>query len=230
MNDERNEILFSQLADGELESDRLNEVLLDALDDEQSRTKLKEMLRQRQATSPWRGVQPPRPIVIVAKQAAPMPRRRLPWRVASMAVAACLGGVLVLTGFWAAGRLGNSGPAEPRYGPGIETVSSPAVTTEQMQQVAEVFALHESIAGPLAWYAADDQNIKLASARGAEASNQPVAVLLRLTPTSPARPHARMSSCAERESPRQLSCPSILRRLYRSRSTSRPRARTGRSR
>ena len=54
------------------------------------------------------------------------------------------------------------------------------VTPEQMQQVAKVFALHESVAGPLAWYAADDQNIRLASARGAATGQSPIAVLLRL--------------------------------------------------
>jgi hypothetical protein len=56
------------------------------------------------------------------------------------------------------------------------------VTPEQMQQVAMVFALHESVAGPLAWYAADDQNIRLASAGETEAGQTPIAVLLKLGP------------------------------------------------
>jgi len=49
-----------------------------------------------------------------------------------------------------------------------------------MRQVAMVFALHESVAGPLAWYAADDETIRLASAGGTEAAQTPIAVLLKL--------------------------------------------------
>ena len=57
-----------------------------------------------------------------------------------------------------------------------------SVTPEQMRQVAKVFALHESVAGPLAWYAADDQNIRLASARDEQIGHAPIAVLLKLDP------------------------------------------------
>jgi len=66
--------------------------------------------------------------------------------------------------------------------------------------VAKVFAMHESVAGPLAWYAADDQNIKLASARGTEASSRPIAVLLRLAPASPdGAVHTYVIVCREGE-------------------------------
>jgi hypothetical protein len=59
------------------------------------------------------------------------------------------------------------------------------VTPEQMRQVAMVFALHESVAGPLAWYAADDETIRVASARGTEVGQTPIAVLLKLGPAGP---------------------------------------------
>jgi hypothetical protein len=105
-------------------------------------------------------------------------------RLGSLAMAACVGGLLVLAGVWAAGGMGRSGrPESP--GPGSGSRALAQVSPEQMQQVARVFAFHESVAGPLAWYAADDQNIRVASAQGAEAGHAPIAVLLRLEPAVP---------------------------------------------
>jgi hypothetical protein len=180
--DENDEILMSQLADGELSSDRANEVLLGVLDAPARREKLKAMLTLRQATACWRTRQPHRPVMVVAKRSRGFRHAPIAWRVGAMAAAACIGGLLVLTGIWAAGRLGT-----PRTDGQRQTAShtdlppiATQVSLEQMQQVAKVFALHESVAGPLAWYAADDQNIRLASATGADAGQQPIGVLLRL--------------------------------------------------
>ena len=50
MMNEHDEILLSQLADGELSSDQANEVLLDVLDAPDEREKLKGLLRLRRAT------------------------------------------------------------------------------------------------------------------------------------------------------------------------------------
>jgi hypothetical protein len=188
MMNENEEILMSQLADGELPSDQTNELLLGVLDEPSGREKLKGLLRLRQATAGWRTSQPPRPVVIVAERLRPLRRGLHAWRMGSLAVAACVGGLLVLTGVWAAGWMGN--PAGPRHqwqiapGPDANPVAT-LVTPEQMRQVAKVFALHESVAGPLAWYAADDQNIRLASARPAEAGLPTIAVLLRLESAAP---------------------------------------------
>jgi hypothetical protein len=203
MMNENDEILMSQLADGELPSDRVNELLLDVLDVPAEREKLKGLLRLRQATAGWRTSQPPQPVVIEADRPRPLRRGRMAWRMSSLAVAACVGGLLVLTGVWAAGWMAR--PAGPdRQGPVAQ--APPAgyadrVTPEQMRQVAKVFALHESVAGPLAWYAADDQNIRLASARGAEAGRPLIAVLLKLESAAPgASPSAPSASSGQASS------------------------------
>ena len=125
--------------------------------------------------------------MIVADRPRPLRRGRMAWRMSSLAVAACVGGLLVLAGVWAAGWMAR--PAEPGR-QGLVAQAPPAgyadqVTPEQMRQVAKVFALHESVAGPLAWYAADDRNIRLASARPAEAGLPLIAVLLRLESAAP---------------------------------------------
>lgn len=188
MNNENDEILMSHLVDGELPSDQANDLLLGVLDDATGREKLKELIRLRQATAGWRASQPARPVMIVSDRPRPMrPRRRLAWRMGGLAVAACIGGLLVLAGVWAAGWV--RGPVRPLHqwqiAPGPDTPPTVArVSSEQMRQVAQAFELHESVAGPLAWYAADDQNVRLASARGAEAGQTPIAVLIRLNATA----------------------------------------------
>jgi len=179
MTNERDEILMSQLADGELSSDQANELLLSVLDAPADREKLKALLRLRQTTAGWRNRQPKRPVMIVAGRPGAFRRGRAAWRMGGLAVAACVGGLLALAGIWAAGWLG--GPVRQTY----QWPTVAQVTPEQMQQVAMIFALHESVAGPLAWYAADDQNIRLASAGGTEAGQTPIAVLLKLGPAGP---------------------------------------------
>lgn len=190
MTNEQDEMLYSQLADGEIDGDQLNELLLKVLDDPHGRERLREMLRLRQTTGAWRRGRPERPVIVA--HGATIPRHvRLPWRFGSLAAAAVIGGVLVFGGFWAANRLQR---------PGGE-VSHGSVTAEQMQQVAQVFELHESVAGPLAWYAADDRTVRLASARGSEARHAPIAVLLKLGSASsdgPARTFVIV--CREKES------------------------------
>jgi len=187
MSEEKSEILMSQLADGELASDQVNELLLGVLDEPAGREKLKAMLRLRQATASWRASRPAQPVLVVAQpaQAQPVPRRRpaASWRLGSLAVAACVGGLLVISGIWAAGwlarpvRQSNPWPGASNRGGSRVAVR---VSPEQMRQVAKVFALHESVAGPLAWYASDDQNVRLASASPGGAGQPPIGVLLRL--------------------------------------------------
>jgi len=183
MTNENDEIRMSQLADGELASDQANDLLLDVLDAPAQREKLKTMLRLRRAMVGWRTQQPQRTVVVVSQQRHLHRRWRITRRLSNLAVAACVGGLLVLTGIWASGWLGSPIRSEHQWQitPGPDALSAAAqVSPGQMQQVAKVFALHESVAGPLAWYAADDQNVRLASARGAEAGQAPIGVLLRL--------------------------------------------------
>jgi len=183
MSDERNDILLSQFVDGELPSDRANELLLSVLDVPAERERLNDMLRLRQVTVGWRTRQPPQPALVVAERLRAFRRGRSARRLSGLAVAACIGGLLVLSGIWAAGWLGRTvqpGDSQQIVDPHITPPAVAHVSIEQMRQVAKVFALHESVAGPLAWYAADDQNIRLASAKRAEVSQAPIGVLLTL--------------------------------------------------
>ena len=54
------EILLSQLIDHELPVEQANQVLADALDNAESRQRLKDMLRLRQLFAPWRQQEPVR--------------------------------------------------------------------------------------------------------------------------------------------------------------------------
>jgi len=209
MTHEQDEILMSQLVDGELPSDQANELLSGVLDDADKRESLKELLRLRQATAAWRARQPTKPILAMTDQPRSFRRNRLVWRMGGLAVAACIGGLLVLTGVWAAGWVLN--PVRPAHqwqvSPAPDSPTSLArVSPEQMRQVAQAFELHESVAGPLAWYADDDQNIQLASAQGAQ-SGQPIAVLLRLEGEAASPSRTLIIVCRE-DSPAVIELPS----------------------
>lgn len=103
MTNEEHGIRLSQLADGEMSGDEANELLLDVLDDPAAREELKQMLRLRRSTAAWRRRRPPRPVMVLADRPAPRVRGRAAWRLGGLAVAACVGGLLVLAGVWAAG-------------------------------------------------------------------------------------------------------------------------------
>jgi len=186
MTAENDELLFSQLADGELPNDQANELLLRLLDAPAEREKLRDMLTLRRATAGWRARQPERPVMVVGASPHVATRRRSVWQLGRLAVAACVGGLLVMAGLRLMGPADS--PSQRDGGRQVTTSSEPSaarVTPEKMQQVAKVFSLHESVAGPLAWYAADDQKIRLAAAKGPEASRRPIAVLLKLASDAP---------------------------------------------
>jgi hypothetical protein len=208
MTNEQDDILLSQLADGELPSDQANELLLGVLDAPAEREKLKGFLRLRQATVGWRAMQPRQPVMVVAERPAlslskgpqSYRRGRAAWRVGSLAVAACVGGLLVLAGVWAAGFLSNARRSEAP--PAVAQVSA-----EQMRQIANVFALHESVAGPLAWYAADDRNIRVASAQEADAGQAPIGVLLKLDSATPGMRARTLVIVCRNDQPAVISLP-----------------------
>jgi hypothetical protein len=191
---EEREILLSQLVDNELPADRAGQVLMDLLEDPEQREQLKAMLRLRQALEPWRRQEPKQAIVALPLVKSRENASRPNWRPMSLAVAAMLGGVLVACGFGLSGWLRGEGtlakvdrPAEdPSLQPRI-LANQPrqpviVVTPEQRREIARAFALHESVAGPLSWYAADDSTIQVAPAQDGEKSDQPIAVVLRLVP------------------------------------------------
>ena len=180
----QDDLWMSELADGQLDSDRANELLLGVLEDPPRRRRLAEMLRLRQMTTTWRTQRPAMaPLVVIA---AARPAGHGAWAVARLAMAACVGGLLVMGGLWASTRLER--PAPP--GATVADAAGAAargVSSEQMQQVASVFELHESVAGPLAWYAADEQSVRVEPASADAPRRTPIAVLLRLGNAGTAR-------------------------------------------
>jgi hypothetical protein len=189
---EEREILLSQLVDGELPADQANEVLADVLDDSESSRQLKAMLRLRRALGPWRRQEPVRAVVALPPAQPGRSASQLPGRVMSLAAAAVLGGVLVAGGFYMDSRLGRKrsdvpiarqpeDAAVPQIAPARHQPVL-LVTSDERREIARAFALHESVAGPLSWYAADDATIQVAPAQKGEKLQQPVAVVLRLSP------------------------------------------------
>ncbi len=190
---EEREILLSQLVDHELSDDRADQVLLETLEDVESWGRLKAMLKLRQTLGPWRRQESPRAIVALPLT-RPLQRSSQPgWRPMSLAAAAALGGVLVAGGFYLGGRFNGNRTVATNDQPSVDAPSRPhkapnpqqpviVVTPEQRSEIDRAFALHESVAGPLSWYAADESTIQVAPARPGEKSGQPVAVVLRLLP------------------------------------------------
>ena len=176
---EERELVLSQLADGELPADQASEVLLEVLGDEEAQERLKAMIRLRQSLAPWRRQEPRRPVVAAHRVGGgPRSRRRL----ASLAAAAVLGGILVGGGVYVGGRLGGERPEDSTVRPRPDQLPVMIVTPEQRHEIARAFALHESVAGPLSWYAADDLNIQMTEASKEETLQQPIAIVLRLAP------------------------------------------------
>jgi hypothetical protein len=188
---EERQVLLSRLVDNELPDHQAVEVLMAALEDAESREQLKAMLTLRQAMQRWRRQEPPRAIVAVP----PVPPAETVsyggWRPMTLAAAAILGAVLVTCGFYLGGWLSVDRSATASNLPSAKVKpQSPVasdqqrrvvlVTPEERSEIARAFALHESVAGPLSWYAADETTIQVAPIQQGEKLEQPIAVVLRL--------------------------------------------------
>ena len=192
---EEKDLLLSQWVDGELPADQADQVLADALDNVELREQLKAMLRLRQVLGRWTRQEPPQNIALDATAHLPGSSKIAIKHVtdgnhpfgsfrtlSGLAAAAILGGVLVAGGFFLEGLYrAASSPVTVAVRP--VTV----VTPEQRQEIARAFALHESVSGPLSWYASDDATILVAPAKKGETLRKPIAVVLRF---------ARDASCA----------------------------------
>lgn len=185
---EEKDLLLSQWVDGELPADQADRVLADALDNEEQREQLKAMLRLRQVLGRWKRQEPPKNIALDATAHLPGSSEIAIEHLgggnhpsgsfrplSGLAAAAILGGVLVAGGFFLGGWYRTApSPATVAVRP-VVTV----VTPEQRQEIARAFALHESVSGPLSWYASDDATILVAPAKKGETLRKPIAVVLR---------------------------------------------------
>jgi hypothetical protein len=179
-----NDETFSKLTDGELTSGELNEALLSTLDDPAARDELKLHIQLRQANAAWREE-------MRGAEVAPVKQLRdfnypRTHRI-RYAAAACIVGVLVLSGvmggLWMAPQNLNSCRHAPYVYPTVRVV-----TPEEQRDLTEAFALHESVAGPLAWYASDENEILVAPAEDKATLGEPVAVAMSFTgPTGKTR-------------------------------------------
>lgn len=186
MNNELDDVQLSQLCDGELDNRDMVRTLLGVLDDEAARGRLREQLRLRELTAPWREQVPS--MSGSATATAPSPQsspargggeitRHL--RSLTTIAATLAGGLLVGVGAWLGSHFAH-GPAPVAHNQ-IKPLQHTVVGRVQREQVAKVFAFHESVAGPLQWYAADDQEIEVSAADASDRNAQPVAAVLRLT-------------------------------------------------
>jgi hypothetical protein len=169
------DLRLSELVDGELDRDGANALLLETLDDAEARERLKGLLRLRHVLAPWRR-QEPRCVQVPVAPASGRSGSRS--QAAGYAVAAAIGGLLVMGGFMLARSPGRDDPGHaktPMVGRGQQDLSP-----ETVHQMAQVFAFHESVGGPLKWYASDDQEVQLASFDGTRPPGEPVVVFLDL--------------------------------------------------
>ncbi|MGD9126940.1 MAG: hypothetical protein PVH19_06135 [Planctomycetia bacterium] len=187
MNDKYEQI--SMLVDGELPTEAANELLREIMADETLRKELEEQLRLRATLAPWRKQQPKNALLhATISQAAPTTSHFGPSplrRYAEIVGAAVLAGLLVFAGFWVA-RNGHQ-PNQVAYNPPLK--QSWIITPEKQKEVADIFAFHESVAGPLTWLADGESKIEVNEASETSAKQQAIAVLIRLKgdPNQPTR-------------------------------------------
>src|SRR5262249_34071240 len=113
------EVILSQLADGELAHDETIATLLAALDSEESRDRLRRHLQLRQMTSAWRSQTPSSDLTPALSRPAPTPlnssanERLYKQRShgANFLVASLAGGLLVALGVWV-GKSSHVAPVE----------------------------------------------------------------------------------------------------------------------
>jgi hypothetical protein len=186
------DVVLSQLADGELPHDETVGALLVALEDEDSRNRLRQHLQLRQMSAAWRSQKPSANLMPAVPAATPtplrptsngFPRSRSP-QSSSIMVASVMGGLLVLLGVW----VGKSSHAPVSAIVDVPRPPEFIVSPGQRQQIAQVFAFHESVAGPLKCFAADDQEIEVTPADAEMKNARPLAVVLRLTTEGSPRP------------------------------------------
>src|SRR5262249_5243717 len=138
------DFVLSQLADGELPHDETVGVLLAALEDEETRNRLRQHLQLRQMSAAWRAQKPSADLISAVPAAAPMPLRPTfngfprgrSFQSSSIMVASVMGGLLVLLGVW----VGKSSHGPVQQFVDVSRPSEFVVSPVQRQQIAQVFA------------------------------------------------------------------------------------------
>lgn len=205
-------LLLSQLVDGELSADEGNRVLADVfgelthvLGDVESARQLQALLELRRAIEPWRRQEPPKTVLALSGSTFANSQTRFARRMFSLASAGILGGILVAGGFFLRGQLGNDRSTVP-----WAQLPAVMVAPEQRREIARAFAFHESVAGPLSWYASDDTTIQVAPAQQGDMLPPPIAVVLRLSRDASCPLHDAIGSktyvivCRDRDAAVQL--------------------------
>ena len=169
------ELRLSELVDGELDRDEANALLLETLDDAQARAQLKGLLQLRHVLAKWRRQSPPGVRLPMLVRSV---RRSLLSQPAGYAAAAAIGGLLVMSGFLLARSPGRN--AAERTAPSAMVLHRQELSPETVRQTAQVFAFHESVGGPLKWYASDDRQVQLASFDEPRSLGEPIVVYLDL--------------------------------------------------
>ncbi len=154
MNSEDLKPSLSQFVDGELASDEANAMLLQALQDEGSRFELVRMLQLRASLQPWRSM----------GEELSAPHRPNSTIHAASHVRTVLMGMAAIVAVSAAAWLYQSSkyekPGSLDHGSGVEQHLKVA-TSLSREDAAEVFNLHESIAGPVAWLAILPESVRV---------------------------------------------------------------------
>ncbi len=97
-------------------------------------------------------------------------------QLVGLATAAMIGGLLVMGGFWLARPDRTATATNGRYDLPVN------ISAEAVRQAAGAFALHESVGGPLKWYAADEQRIQFAAIDDKTPAGKPVTIFLEVKP------------------------------------------------
>ncbi len=184
---------LSQLADGELGDRAAAETMRATPDDSDARERFNSHLRLRLLTADWRERTGPPATFLrmsVLRTSAPASRPAVGVLAATLA-----GGLLVLAGVWAGRQT-----APETAAPLADFAPSEVISPDRRRQVAEVFAFHESVAGPLDWYAADDEAIRLGTSpprNDDHAAGRPIAVVLRLAAGGSGAAHECVIVCCD---------------------------------
>ena len=130
MNGKSDDVQLSQLADGELDSDQANAVLLEVLHDAEARERLRGLLQLRQSLAGWRRQQPAATAAALKAGWGRRPSHRSAWLIAACVALAVTGWAMYLQNTMLTGR-------RPSQEARVLVVAGP--TPEQVAEHVRVF-------------------------------------------------------------------------------------------